>query len=133
MSVLLSDETQKLVKIIGSNVTKNDIDCYERVQKINDSSHRLRTIIDSWEKQQSEERSLRRKYAALFLIGLFVEALIANVAFFLIGLGIINVSDWVANCFIVGVFGQIATITLVISRYLFPKTGNEVLDIIRKL
>jgi hypothetical protein len=130
---IISGEVKKLIKSIGDTVTPPDIDSYERIQKIQDSSFRLRTILNAWEKQQMEERALRRRYASWLLIGLFIEVMIANVGFFFIGFGLINVSEWIANAFIVGVFGEIAAITLIVVRYLFPQTGKEILDMIQKL
>lgn len=128
-----SDEIGKFIKSIDEDVTAQDIDTYERLQKAQDSSFRIRTILSAWEKQQVEERDIRRKYAWCLLFGLFVEAMVANIAFFMIGFGIINVSEWVANAFIVGIFGEIAAITLIVVRYLFPQIGKEVLDMLKKL
>jgi len=133
MDFQASDEIKKLVKSIDEDVTTQDIDTYERLQKVHDSSFRIRTILNAWEKQQVEERGIRRKYAWCLLIGLFVEAMVANIAFFMIGFGVITVTQWVANTFIVGIFGEIAAITLIVVRYLFPQIGKEVLDMLKKL
>jgi hypothetical protein len=58
---------------------------------------------------------------------------IVNVSFFLIGAGTLQVEEWVANTFIIAVFGEVASLILVIVRYLFPKTGEEFPKIIEGL
>jgi hypothetical protein len=103
------------------------------MQKVEDSSFRLRTILNAWDKQQSEERSLRRTYASWLLVGLFLELIIANIAFLCVGLGMLVVPQWVASTFFVGVFGEILGLTVIVVRYLFPKVGDELLQMIQKL
>lgn len=74
----------------------------------------------SWEKQQSDERDLRNRYAKWLVIALFIQIAIINIAFFLIGFGLLTVERWVASSFIVGVFFEVTGMTLVVVRYLFP-------------
>lgn len=74
----------------------------------------------SWEKQQSDERFLRSRYAKWLVIALFIQIAVINIAFFLIGFGFLTVEKWVASSFIVGVFVEVTGMTFVVMRYLFP-------------
>lgn len=119
----LSPTAQRIVQSIGEPVTNEDIDMvdiYERVRRIEDESYELRTIVASWEKQQSDERDLRNRYAKWLVIALFIQVAIINIAFFLIGFGLITLERWVASSFIVGVFVEVTGMTFVVVKYLFP-------------
>lgn len=116
----LSPTAQRIVQSIGEPVTNDDVTIYERVRRIEDASYELRTIVASWEKQQSDERDLRNRYAKWLVIALFIQIAIINIAFFLIGFGLITVERWVASSFIVGVFFEVTGMTFVVVRYLFP-------------
>jgi len=109
------------------------VDTYGRLQEIFDKSAKLQRILEAWERQHTEERSMRRTYAKWLLIALFIQAFIVNVAFFAIGFGYLTVSEWVANSFILAVFGEIAAMTFFIIKYLFPKTSADVLATLEKL
>lgn len=114
---------QRIVQSIGKPVTNEDVDMvdiYERVRRIEDASYELRTIVASWEKQQSDERDLRNRYAKWLVIAMFIQVAIINIAFFLMGFGLITVERWVASSFIVGVFFEVTGMTFVVVRYLFP-------------
>lgn len=116
----LSPTAQRLVQSIGDPATNEDVTIYERVRRIEDASYELRTIVASWEKQQSDERDLRNRYAKWLVIAMFIQVAIINIAFFLMGFGLITVERWVASSFIVGVFFEVTGMTFVVVRYLFP-------------
>ena len=82
---VLSPAARRLVESIGSPVTNEDIAIYERIRRIEDSSYRIRTIVASWETQQTEERNLRGRYAKWLVIILLLQIAVINIAFFLIG------------------------------------------------
>ena len=115
-----SPTAQRLVESIGKPATNEDVTIYERVRRIEDASYELRTIVASWEKQQSDERDLRNRYAKWLVIAMFIQVAIINIAFFLMGFGLITVERWVASSFIVGVFFEVTGMTFVVVRYLFP-------------
>lgn len=116
----LSPNTRRITQSIEKPVTNEDVAIYERVRRIEDESYELRTIVDSWEKQQSDERDLRNRYAKWLVIALFIQIAVINIAFFLIGFGLITVERWVAGSFIVGVFFEVTGMAFVVVRYLFP-------------
>lgn len=122
---MLPEETfspiaRRLVESLGKPATNEDVTIYERVRRIEDESYELRTIVASWEKQQSDERDLRNRYAKWLVIALFIQIAIINIAFFLMGFSLITVERWVASSFIVGVFVEVTGMTFVVVRYLFP-------------
>lgn len=129
----LPKEVDELVAKIGRAVTSGDVDVYRHVREIEDKSYKIRTIVSSWEGQQKEERQLRRGYAKWLLVALLAQMFLVDVAFFLIGCGLISVDRWVAESFIIGVFGEVATMTLIVVKYLFPETGSQILSLIEKL
>ena len=121
------------VKEIGSAVTSDDVDTYRQIREIEDKSYKLKIVLDAWKAQKKEERKWRNIYAGVLLGFLFIQIVVVNVSFFLIGAGKLKVEEWVANTFIIAVFGEVASMTLVIVRYLFPKTGEEFPKIIEGL
>ena len=118
---------------IGSEVQPADVDVYSRLREIEDRSHKLRTVLGAWERQQSEERSLRQGYAGKLLIALLIQTGLVDVAFFAIGFHWLSVEPWVANTFILAVFGEIAAMAMIVIKYLFPKAAPDVLSLIEKL
>ena len=131
--VAIPDTLKDRVLGVGGEVRPEDVDVYGRLREIEDKSYKLRTVLEAWERQQSEERALRQGYAKKILVALFVQMGLVNVAFFAIGLGWLAVEEWVANTFIMAVFGEIAAMALIVIKYLFPKVGSDVLGLIEKL
>jgi hypothetical protein len=121
------------VETLGVPVTSEEVDTYGRYREIEDRSFRLRTVVGAWESQQTEERRLRRSYGTAILIALCVQTFLADVVFILIGVGKIAIAPWVANIFIVSVFGQIVALAVVVVRHLFPQTSSEILRLIEKI
>src|SRR6266481_8716974 len=110
-TVAIPDALRDKVKAVGSAVTRQELDAYGRFREIEDRSYKLQRILEAWEGQHREERAMRKTYAAWMLIGLGVQMLLVNAAFFLIGFKMIEVNQWVANTFIMAVFGEIAGMT----------------------
>ena len=121
------------VESLGVPVTSEEVDTYGRYREIEDRSFRLRTVVSAWESQQTEERHLRRSYGTAILIALCVQTLLVDVVFILIGVGKIAISQWVANIFIVSVFGQIVGLAVVVVRHLFPQASSEILRLIERI
>jgi len=124
---------QEKVLSVAASVTSVELDTYGKLREIHDRSAKLRTILEAWERQHSEERRLRQTYAKWLLGGLFVQGLLVNFAFFAIGLHWIVVEQWTANTFILAVFGEIAGMAFFIIKYLFPKVSADVLSTLEKL
>jgi hypothetical protein len=113
--------------------SSRDIDHFERIEDIRNRGRKLKTVLTAWETQQKEERGLRRTYANYLLAALFLQILLINGAFFGIGAGYLVVEKWVATTFIMAVFFEVVALVLVIVKYLFPKVGSEVLNLIEKI
>lgn len=130
---VLPDDLRGKVLEIGASVSPDEIEVFGRYQEITDRSAKLRTVLAAWERQHTEERQMRQRYAVWLLAGMFVQMALVNVAFFAIGLAWIQVSQWVATSFILAVFGEISGMVLFIVKYLFPKVSSDVLATIEKL
>lgn len=130
----LPDVLKNKVVSVGKPLSSGrDLDRYERLEDIRNRTRKLRTILNAWETQQREERGLRRFYAKGLLGALFAQVLLVNTAFFTIGLGYLTIDKWVATTFIMAVFVEIVALVSVVNKYLFPKVGSEVLDLIEKM
>lgn len=126
-------EPDVTVLSIGEVVTPQDIDSYRAFQEIEDRSYIIRSITGSWERQQKEERKLRQRYARWLLAGVFVQVVLANVAFFLVGTGHLEVEEWLAGTFIVGTFGEVVGLATIVTKYLFPEIKFEPLSLLERL
>ena len=120
-----------LVLEVGAKVTPKDVDTFGRLTDIHDRSHWLRTIVDSWEQQQKQDREMRGRYAICLVVAMLVQAVVVNAAFFLIGFEKLKVDQWTARTFILAVFGEIAAMVFFIVKYLFRPTGDKVLELVR--
>jgi len=132
-AVSLPETLKSQVVEVTDPVMPADIDSYARWREIEDKSHKLRKVIEAWSTQQEHERGLRREYARNLWLVLLLQVILVNTAFFLIGFGCMTVDPWVANGFILSVFGELAAMTFVVVRYLFPKVGADVLSLIERL
>ena len=121
------DALKAKVRQVGRPVSAEDIDGYGQLRAIADRSHRLRTIVKAWKDQQTQDRELRGEYARWLLVALAVQAVVVNVAFVLLGCGVLNVDPWTARAFILAVFGEIAALVLVVVRYLFVPPDESIL------
>jgi amino acid permease len=119
----------KVVEKVGKPVSPQDVDTYGRLKEIHDHSHRTRTIVGAWKKQQTEERAMRRTYATSLLIALGVQAILVNTIYILVGCKILVFDPWTSRTFIMAVFAEIAAMVFWIVKYLFRQTGNEVLQL----
>ena len=100
---------------IGSRVTSDDIDTYDRLEQL-----ASRSAV------QRSERTLRLTYGWALLILLSVEIVSVLTIAFLIGFKVIELDRWVATAFIGGTFTQVSGLAFLIVRYLFPvRPGDE--------
>ena len=63
-------------------------------------------------------------------MALFLQVAFVNIFLIGLGLGWFKVEQWVANTFVVSVFGEIAGCALIVVKYLFPKAGTELFSIL---
>jgi hypothetical protein len=118
-----------IVDRIEGPVSPADVDIYGKLRNIRDQSHRVRTIVNAWKRQQDEERQLRKDYAQKLIVAMIAQSIFVNVVFFCIGRGWLSYEPWTAKIFIMAVFAQIASMVFFILRYLFRPTADTVLDI----
>ena len=126
-------ELPRGLETVESSLSPENIEPWARLREVEDRSYRLRTLVQTWEQQQGEERQLRRDYASRLLWIWVVQALVVNIAFALLGLNVLVVDQWVANAFILSVFAELVGMVLIVMRYLFPMDGDSLLKLIERL
>jgi hypothetical protein len=122
-----------LVVAEGSPVTSKQIDNHARLMEIDQQDRKINAILNAWNAQESHYRVSRQKYADRIISGLLIQAVLVNVAFFLIGFGCITVQVWVANSFIIGVFSEMAALSLIVFKYFFPSSPSDIGKLVEKL
>ena len=131
--IAIPDSLRKQVLDIGSDVRAEDVDTYGKIREIEDKSHKLRTVLDAWGKQQDDERSLRGSYAKKVIIAMILQLCCVDLVVVALGIGWLSVPKTVTNTFIISVFGEVAAMALIVTKYLFPEVGTEALKLIEKL
>lgn len=130
----LESNLKKFIVTVGEPVNSAElVDAYSKFRDVENTGQKFKIILTAWEVQQKEERNLRRKFALAILIVLLVQIMAINVAFFLIGFKKMEVEKWVATTFIIAVFSEIVSMTLIVLRYLFPKASKELMELVQKL
>lgn len=129
----IPDDLKPFVKQVGSQVTSDQVDTYKTFNEVQNTNQKYKIILTAWEAQHREERNLRRKFAIAIFVVLLIQILAINVTFFLIGFKKMEVEKWVATTFIIAVFAEIVSMTLIVLRYLFPKASKELMELVQKL
>ena len=109
MGVDLDHLIRRYVSSVGTPVTSEDVDTYERLSQIQNRAARERG-----------ERTLRLVYGTALLALLAGQIIAVTMLAFLIGFGIISIDRWVATTFVAGTFGEVSGMAYVVVRYLFP-------------
>ena len=94
---------------VGSPVTSEDVDTYDRLSQVQSRSE-----------EQRSERLLRLIYGGTLLALLSGQVVAVTTFTFLIGFSVIEVDRWVTTTFIGGTLGQVSAMTFTVVRYLFP-------------
>lgn len=76
---------------------------------------------------------MRRGYGWFFIIIIALQIVAINASFLLIGFDVIKIDPLFLKIFFIPVLGEIVSMTLVILKYLFPSTGSEILELIKKI
>ncbi len=118
---------------VSDDVSAEEIDAYAKRLEAEGKIHKLLKVLSIWEKQQDQERALRRQFANALKWALFVQIACINLAFIGIALGWLEVDEWVAKTFIIAVFGEVAAMTFTVVRYLFPDNHSSLLEMIKDL
>ena len=120
---LFSDTAQGSIANVDGVKAKNINDLI-KMREATDKSYKIRRLIQSWAIQQTQERQLRKLYAQCFIGFLAVQLLFMIVAFFLMGFQVIVVSDMQFNTFFISAFGEIVSLVLIVTKYLFSKSDD---------
>jgi len=125
----LPADLQRLVEAVGRPVAPEDVDVWARVREAQDLSYRLRTIVKAWDRQQTQDRQLRERYAWWLMLAMAAQAVIINVVYVLMGAGKLVFEPWTAQTFIMSVFAEIGALVLIVVKYLFTPASDKVLDL----
>jgi len=120
---LFSDTAQGSIANVDGIKAKNINDLI-KMREATDKSYKIRRLINSWAIQQTQERKLRKLYAQCFIGFLAAQLLFMIVAFFLIGCQVIVLSDMQFNTFFISSFGEIVSLVLIVTKYLFSKSDD---------
>ncbi len=123
----LPESFRALLKDPDRPISAEDVATYGKLREIEDRSHRLRAIVKAWKDQQTQDRKLREKYAHLLMIAMAIQAVFINIAFLLIGFGLLVVEPWTARTFMMAVFAEMAAMVLLVVKYLFTPSGDAIL------
>ena len=121
---LFSEPTKQMVTMVRPEAVQS-IDDLLKIQEATDKSHKLHAILDSWSKQQTEERKLRKLYAICFAILLALQTLIATAVFILAAIGLVSMTESQFNVFFISVFGEMVALVFIVTKYLFHRDGDS--------
>ena len=121
---LFSESTKRMITMVRPEAVQS-VDDLLKIQEATDKSHKLHAILDSWSKQQTEERKLRKLYAICFAILLALQTLIATAVFILATLGLVSMTESQFNVFFISVFGEMVALVLIVTKYLFHRDGDS--------
>ena len=91
------------------------------------------TIVKEWKNQQEQDRRMRKTYANWLLVVMSAQMVAINVIFVLIGTGCLKFEAWTAKTFVMAVFAEVASLVLLVVKYLFPATSDKSLDLMDRL
>lgn len=109
MSADLDDFVRRYVFSVGTPVTSEDVDTYERISQIQARASRERG-----------EQRLTLMYGGALLALLIGQVIAVTTLAFLIGFGVVTIDRWVATTFVAGTFGEVSGMAFLVVRHLFP-------------
>lgn len=115
---LMKSETRK----------KITLDEWSQIVDIDNKRRKNRLVLRLFHMHHKTERKLKVYFSIFILSALFIEVATGNVVMFLIGAKVLNVAQWVADTFYVGMYGQIITIAMTVVRHLFPKPKQDLIS-----
>ena len=104
----------KYIASIGTPVSSEDVDTYERLSQIE-------AVVEG----ERGQRKLRLIYGTSILLLLSAQIVAVTVFTFLLGFGIISADRWVTATFVGGTLGEVSGMTFLVIRYLFPSNGSR--------
>jgi len=107
-----SSRLKDLVTATMSEVTSDQIDNYAKLMEVERQDRKVTAVLKAWSDQEDHYRVARKKYADRIIVALLAQSGLVNIAFFLIGFSYLKIDIWVANSFILGVFSEMAALTL---------------------
>lgn len=112
---------------------KQEVEQSIAMQQQRDKTYKLEFVLGTWKETQEYERKLKQRVANIVFALLGLEVLVGNTAFFFYGFGLINVPEWVAQTFYVGMYVQVIGIVTIVVRSLFPKPKSDTLTELNRM
>ena len=106
---------RQYISSIGTPVTSEEIDSYDRLSR-----------IQAREQSERSDQKLRLIYAGALLVLLSSQIITVTAFSFFMGFGLINVDRWVTTTFIGGTLGEVSAMAFLVVRYLFPVEKRNV-------
>ncbi len=100
---------RRQVSQIGTPVTSEEIDTFERLSR-----------LQGREEGERGDRRLRLGYGITLLVLLSIQIISVTVFTFLIGLGYMQIDQWISTTFVGGTLGEVSGLAFLVVRYLFP-------------
>lgn len=126
-------EVSQYIETVKDDVQTLSVDDRVKIEQQNNNNYKVKTIVSSWEQQQNSDRFMRNGYAKVLMCVLAIQLLVINIIFVLIGVKVLFYEQWVINVFIISVFGEIASMVVIIVRYLFIPVGKDMINLIKDL
>jgi len=100
-----------------------------------DRSFGHRSLVKAWKEQQDADRAMREVYARRLIWLLVGQVVGINAFFLLIGWRVLGftIEPWTARTFVVTAFLEVASLVLIVAKYLFPTPSDRALEVIGQL
>ncbi len=105
---------RRYISSVGTPVTSEDVDTYERLSQ-----------IQARAEGERGEQHLRLVYGIILLVLLSGQIIAVTTFVFLMGFGFIDIDRWVTTTFVGGTLGQVSGMAFLVVRYLFPVGGSH--------
>ena len=122
----LPESFRALLKDPDRPISAEDVATYGKLREIEDRSHRLRAIVKAWRISKPKTANSVEKMFHLLMIAMAIQAVFINIAFLLIGFGLLVVEPWTARTFMMAVFAEMAAIGCLVVKYLSPLPGDAI-------
>ena len=105
---------RRYISSVGTPVTTEDVDTYERLSR-----------IQARAEEKRGDRNLRVVYGGSLIVLLSGQIAAVTTFVFLMGFDFIDIDRWVTTAFVGGTLGEVSGMAFLVVRYLFP-VGRDV-------
>ena len=115
--------------------SKSDVKDHAARKAAADRSFGHRSLVRAWKEQQDADRKMREVYARRLIWLLVGQVAGINAFFLLMGWRVLGfvIEPWTARTFVVTAFLEVASLVLIVAKYLFPPPSDRALEMIGQL